>query len=33
MTITIYARGFALTDGIHDHVHLRIQSALGGYSP
>lgn len=32
MTITIYARGFALTDGIHDHVHLRIQSALGRFS-
>ena len=32
MTITIHARGFDLTDGIHDHVHRRLRYALGRFS-
>lgn len=31
MTIAIHARGFDLTDGIHDHVHRRLQYALGRF--
>lgn len=32
MTITIYTRGFELTDGIQAHVHRRLQTALGRFS-
>ncbi|GMV23025.1 MAG: HPF/RaiA family ribosome-associated protein [Vicinamibacterales bacterium] len=29
MTITVHARGFALTDALHAHVLRRLQSAIG----
>ncbi len=32
MTIAIHARGIDLTDGIQDHVHRRLRSALGRFS-
>ncbi len=31
MTTTIHARGFELTDGIHDHVQRRVRTAVGRF--